>query len=214
MSSYHSYLSKLLIKVQSKTKIFLKGMPFFYLIVYRIRKLFNKPACDICTTKTDLCIEAYPSSANSYLCNLIKALNREIDIAHHTHSIANIKLAFRYNVPVVVIIRNPIEAISSRIARFGLNIDYSICEYILFYNFIVKNKTKVLCINFNDVTDNIENVLYRIRKIIHSDLKIDRLNEAQKTAFSEITNFSRQKGKLFRKPLPSKEREIKKEQIK
>jgi hypothetical protein len=50
---------------------------------------------------TDMCVEAYPSSANTFVYNIMKELWPEADIAHHIHFVDNLKRAsFSFGIQV------------------------------------------------------------------------------------------------------------------
>ncbi len=44
---------------------------------------------------TDICIDGYPRSANSFSVRMFQQANPDTHIAHHTHSIANIQKAIK-----------------------------------------------------------------------------------------------------------------------
>ena len=107
---------------QFKIKAYIKRSPFPYRFITSIKKLAGEDNDFLCRKNSDLCVEAYPSSANSFLCRLIRYSIKNLKIGQHTHTIANIKIALKYNIPVVTIIRDPLDAISSRAVRFNKEI--------------------------------------------------------------------------------------------
>jgi hypothetical protein len=139
----------------------------------------------IVSRKTDLCIEGYPRSANTFACMLLYNINPNINIAHHTHSIANLKLALRYEIPAFVLIRFPIDAIVSYLIRreafLGYNdqdIIYAMREYADFYNFVILNINELNIVKFEEIVDYTSKFLVSIKKnsdvdILHiEDLKV------------------------------------------
>lgn len=62
---------------------------------------------------TDLLIDGFPRSGNSYLVSWIGRANPQLRIASHMHSIAHVHAAVRRRVPTVVVVRRPEEAIAS-----------------------------------------------------------------------------------------------------
>lgn len=60
------------------------------------------------TRKTDLLIEAYPRSGNTYAEAAFRFANGdEIRLAHHLHSIRSVQLAAKYGTPALLLIRHP-----------------------------------------------------------------------------------------------------------
>src|SRR5689334_19049404 len=63
---------------------------------------------------TEIVIEGFPRSANTFAVVAFRlAQQREIEIAHHLHAAAQIKHAINLKVPVIVLIREPSDAILS-----------------------------------------------------------------------------------------------------
>lgn len=63
---------------------------------------------------TELVIEGFPRSANTFaVVAFIRSQDREVEIAHHLHAVAQVKLGVRQGVPVIVLIRRPEDAVRS-----------------------------------------------------------------------------------------------------
>ena len=200
--------------LQLRVREYIRSNPTLYRLIASLRKLAGQDKKFLCERESDLCLEAYPSSANSFLCRVVKYLNKDLNIAQHTHSIANIKIALKYNIPVVIIIRDPLEAISSRVVRFNTGIGQGIFEYINFYEFVAEHFDKLIVVCFEDVVKNTSSVLQKIRKSTGIALAQENLEEAKRYAFSIITNTTRERNRLHRIALPSEEREREKDDIK
>jgi hypothetical protein len=65
---------------------------------------------------TDLCVEAPPRSGNSFFVVGFKMANPLAVVAHHHHVPAQVIKAFRLKVPVVTILRNPIDSALAKAA--------------------------------------------------------------------------------------------------
>lgn len=130
--------------------------PTIYKFLYKIIKRNNF----IVNNKTQIVIEGFPKSGNSYLEAYFKVLNKKIIIAHHTHSIAQIKLGLKNNIPVIVLIREPLNVTRSMSASFKqkIGIKFIIKEYINFYKILQPIKKKIIIIEFKK--------LKKLKKII------------------------------------------------
>ena len=72
------------------------------------------PANYISTNKdTQICIEGFPRSGNTYSVSAFKLANKGIKISHHLHVPAQVLLAVQYQIPTIVVIRNPLDAVTS-----------------------------------------------------------------------------------------------------
>jgi len=135
-------------------------------------------------------------------------------MGHHTHSIANIKLAYKYKIPIIIVIRTPIDAIASRIVRFGCHLDEGILEYIDFYKFILENYNKFLILDFEEITRNTEGAIKKISSFTDINLKYNDINKLKEKVFNYIKDWSEKRGNYIKMSLPVKKREIEKSKIK
>jgi hypothetical protein len=65
------------------------------------------------TRHTDLFIDGYPRSANTYLLECLKTAAPAVSVASHLHSPQMVKLALRRHLPTVVLFREPAAAAAS-----------------------------------------------------------------------------------------------------
>jgi hypothetical protein len=200
--------------IRFKIKAYIKSSPFLYRFITSIKKLAGEDKDFLCRNNSDLCVEAYPSSANSFLCKVLRYSYEDLKIGQHTHTIANIKIAMKYNIPVVTIIRNPLDAVSSRAVRFNTAIEQCILEYIEFYEFIAEHSDELIVVSFENVVNNTSEVLRTIEKKTNIILRQVDTEEARKYAFSVITSAAKENKRFHRISLPSEEREYEKENVK
>lgn len=174
--------------------------------------------------KTGLVVEGYPRSANSFLVRLIAhQLDqnglKKLKIGHHTHKMENLKLAIIYEKPIVVVMRKPVDAISSCFIYHQNAISLSQCakNYDIFYSFVKKNNDKFIVAAFDTVTTDPN----RIFSALHDKYKlaipmVDDFGKASQNIFELIRNRSRQKNAdhhIYKAPVPSQKRKVLKEKI-
>ena len=141
-------------------RFYIKRIPFLYKIFAKNLKLEAR----MTNADTSVVIEGFQRSGNTFAWFLIREIfGHEFKIAHHTHSVANLKLAIRYQKKTVILIRNPIDSIvSSVIYRknngniFKKNLILIIDDYTSFYKFLnkVNNKNNFRIYNFLDLINN------------------------------------------------------------
>lgn len=164
-------------------------------------------------SKREICIEGYPRSANSFVFHSLMIINPYIKIAGHTHTIANIKSAFKYNIPVYILIRKPIDAIASYIFRrtqltnkkTKRIIFFAIEDYRQFYEFVLKNKDKIKILYFEEIINKPENILNNIKQIEMPDPKSINFEKVSKQSFEIIQSFKSQK-EFKKSSIPDKRR--------
>ena len=136
--------------------------------------------CHFTNYNTDLVIEGYPRSGNSYLFVAIKKTNPELKISSHTHSIANVKRAITYKKKVVILIRSPLEAVSSiLIFHKNLSIALALKDYYVFYDFVLRNKNKFLIIDSNRMFKDKEYLVKKIKEIMKIKTKNISINDKE-----------------------------------
>jgi hypothetical protein len=97
-----------------RAKTFVGARPWLFFPLFRPRPAFD----DLLVTRsTDLCIEGFPRSGNSFAVGAVEhAQSTPVRIAHHTHVPANAMRACEWDTPTLVLIRDPCDAAVSHVA--------------------------------------------------------------------------------------------------
>jgi hypothetical protein len=113
------------------------------------------------TRTTEIVIEGYPRSANSYAVVAFKvAQGREMRIAHHLHASAQILRGIAYGIPTMLLIREPAAAIRSmHVARPDLSPDWLARSYIRFYDPLRRHRDDLVVAEFGQVTQAFDEVI-------------------------------------------------------
>jgi hypothetical protein len=127
------------------------------------------------TKDTDLCIEGFPRSANSFTAGMIAhSEDNTFKIAGHTHAPAQIIRACRLQVPTLVLIRNPFNTI---ISLRGLQLEVNMVEnnhnhvtdlidllrdWIKFYQTIYPQRDYFVIGLFENITEDLAPTIERL----------------------------------------------------
>lgn len=132
MISVTSLLSTLRYEIRS----YLGRYPICLLLI----SFFRGISVQSVSSKTDIVLEAYPRSANTYVVAAVKYLsNEKLVIAHHKHSSAQFKMAYAHNCAAVLVLRNPMDSISSlAVRRPNISLSSLIREYVNFHRDFVE----------------------------------------------------------------------------
>jgi hypothetical protein len=117
------------------------------------------------TRKTELLIEGFPRSGNTFARNaFLHACNNQCVLSSHLHFIANVKRAIQLNKPVLILIRNPIDAVASYLIYEGdgFSAEQAMREYIDFYSYVLRCRDHVVLATFTEVTESFDRVIERI----------------------------------------------------
>jgi len=143
---------------------------------------------------TDICIEGYPRSANTFAVYMFRQAN-QVHIGHHTHSIVNIRRAIRFGVPCMVLLRDPKAAIVSLfIAKRWANLDDVVWRYISFYRWVESRLESVVIAEFDEVTTDYNYVIKKVnRKFGATFSYIKDLDASTKAVEAHMRTYVRDK---------------------
>ena len=200
-------------------QMFVGTRPYLYMFLY---KVFGKNKKLLVGKETEIVIEGFPRSGNTFsVVALEYAEGRVMKIAHHLHAPAQIIWGIKYGVPAVVLIRNPVDVISSLVIREDyISIKVALIAYILFYGSLLKFKPKYLILKFEDVIGDygegikkINNFFKKEYKLfVHSDENVSRVfSLVQKYAIEESDSNKLDEKKVSR---PSDDRKAQSEELK
>jgi hypothetical protein len=113
---------------------------------------------------TQVVIEGYPRSANTFAyVAFAMAQPAPVRIAHHLHSVAQIRRGVRLGIPTIVLIREPREAILSvAIRKEHSDLQWAVDEYLDFYTAMAPLTERVVIADFHEVTGDFGAVIRRL----------------------------------------------------
>lgn len=201
----------------------LEQMPAVYCGLMRRRLGQKKARNRVAVRETEIAIEGFQRCANSFAVQAFRSVNEtsgQLRIATHLHSPANIYQSIHYNVPTMVLIRDPDECIVSWLAlamQLGKLQMESLSEqnqmrrmcywtqrYTQFYQRLMKVRTAFVAVDFTNVVTDF-------------GICIDRLNAHFGTAFNRFEHTAEAEQAIFNKSKvhlsPSVDREQIKQQV-
>lgn len=201
-------------KWRYRAKHWLGRRPRLYHWTYRLRDAY---ADRLVTADTDICIEGFPRSANSFAVGAFEhAQDEELSIAHHNHLPAPILNAVRRGLPTVVLIRDPVDAV---ISLRGLQLQIGAIEgkempmHVLytdrlwawrsFYETVWPLREQVVIAPFKAVIEDFGRVIAAVNARFETDFDVFEHTEAHVSAVRD---------RRGRHALPSKQRDALKKQ--
>ena len=162
----------------------LGAYPKLYYPLFARKYPFNKMAV---RNSTQVCIEGFPRSANSYAVVAFRLANSGIKIAHHLHVPAQLLQAHRLGIPSVLLIRKPEEAIASFLVfQRSENADLYLKAYIRFHKALRPIRSQLVVADFEVAIKNMNAV-------------IQALNETYRKDFNFLRNQAEQENEIFAK---------------
>ena len=139
--------------------------------------------------KTKIVIEGFERSANTFaVVAFLHAQKEPVSVAHHLHIPAQVLAGIKRKLPVLVLIRNPADAIKSlKIMYPDMNVDNALKRYIRFYDIIASSIDSVVIGKFEDVITDYGSVIQKINEKFDSEFGLfNHTAEEELVIFKEV----------------------------
>ena len=139
----------------------LSAQPSLFIPAYRC---FGSKRQLVIRRDTQIVIEGFPRSANSFAVIAFETVqDRPVRIAHHLHAAAQVLAAARRQLPCIVLVRDPWDAIASLLVRErDLSPLQAIEEYVTFYRAAGTVRSECVVGRFETVTKHYERVIREV----------------------------------------------------
>ncbi len=113
---------------------------------------------NLARAKTDLVIEGFPGSGNSFVSNCVRDMAQgTFFIESHFHYIVQLKRALAFGVPCVIIVRDPASATNSLKSKEPLLWDGLILlRWILYHRFVLRKLAPFHVFLFEDIVHDVD----------------------------------------------------------
>ncbi len=127
---------------------------------------------------SDICIEGFQRSGNTYFELMFRQSNPGAEVAHHLHSTEHIKLANKLDVPVVLLIREPLGSLASLITYDErLSPTVALSCYVHYYSAALKIRSMYCLVPFQQLISNFNEQIEKINGKFDSDFQMSMLSE-------------------------------------
>src|ERR687898_3164238 len=152
--------------------------PAVYFSLYR---MLRTGTARIVTPDTQLVIEGFPRSGNSFARRaFVSAQNECTDktrIAHHLHVPAQVVRAAQWRIPTLVLIRKPRDAVLSFAVWDPISVDQALRYYISFYETAEKYRDAYVLGLFEEVSEDFGEVIKRMNDRFGTTFSLFRHDE-------------------------------------
>jgi hypothetical protein len=130
---------------------------------YGLYRLAGKDRARVVTPETQLVIEGFPRSANSFArVAFNRAQKGTVRIATGLHVPAQVIRAARWRIPTLVLIRNPRDAVLSFAVRDPISVEQALRYYLSFYETVENYGDAYVLGTFEEVTEDFGRVILRL----------------------------------------------------
>jgi hypothetical protein len=136
---------------------------------------------------TQLVIEGFPRSGNSYALAAFRYANEDVVVSSHRHSPTSVRSAIRRGIPIIVLLRRPRPAIASGLQyQPGQTTEWAIELYRRYYEGILPLADRVLLATFEEVTSDFGQVIRRCNARFNTDFTPYERSEASEAIVAEV----------------------------
>ena len=130
---------------------------------YGLYRLARKDQGRVVTPETQLVIEGFPRSANSFArVAFNRAQNERVRIANGLHVPAQVIRASRWRIPTLVLIRRPKDAVLSFAIRDPISLNLALRYYLSFYETVEAYRGAYVLGLFEEVTEDFGRVIQHL----------------------------------------------------
>lgn len=105
---------------------------------------------------TDLVVEGYPRSGNTFAVTALEFANPDVVIKSHVHFPAQVRAAVHRSLPTMICIRQPIDSVASLLIAFPhIRIGAALREYIHHHEEMLDVADQVLIAPFDEITTDL-----------------------------------------------------------
>ncbi len=154
----------------------------------------------VLTPETGLVLEGFPRSANTWAEAVIRQAGPDLTLAHHSHASAHVKAALLRRVPVMVLYRDPEQAVASLLAMYGRRVSAraAFTDYAAFYEGVLDlDPAGYLPVSFAQITQAPETVITHLVQRFDLPLHAPAVTGAQAHAAILAAMRAREAGNRF-----------------
>jgi hypothetical protein len=171
------------------------------------------------SNKTDLVIEGFARSANTYVLSYVElAVDNGLLIASHLHESYQVRFAEKYGLPCIVLFREPKDAVVSAVLRTRrVSIASLLRNYIRFYEDVLRVRRRAVLVPFDVAVSNGNRVIEQINVTYNLELPL-LADERRSEVMLEVERkdrkaFEGERLNPVRVAQPTKEKEAEKEKV-
>lgn len=154
---------------------------------YLLRRVANKNTNLCVSHQTEMVIEGFPRSANSTTVGeFMQRQVRPVQVAHHRHHAAQLLRAVEWNLPAIMLIRDPLEAVVSLLAlqaenlkrtgqhpRWPVTAADALQGWVTFYSAMAGHCEKIVVAPFLEVTRSVSPFIREVNSRFGTDFVED-----------------------------------------
>lgn len=179
--------------IKNRAQLYVGERPAIFYRYYRLKQNLVKKAeargRRVVQPTTQIVIEGFPRSANTFAVWAFRqAQPDDVRVAHHFHYPAQVVRAAQWQIPTLVLIREPREAVTSLVMRDPqASLEQALRHYVSFYQAVVRHRDACVLGPFEEVIEDYGAVIERVNSKFGTQFAVFDHTEANvKQVFSRI----------------------------
>lgn len=162
--------------------------------LYPLYWIYPKFRHRLVAENTEICIEGFPRSGNTFAFHTFKYFNPEVLTAHHVHAPVQISKAINNKIPCILMIRNPLDTIASLIiVDNDLKIETALKHYISFYKRVLKYKEDIIIADISTINNEFDKLINKINLDFNKSYNSKSLSQELIKDIKEIVKLQNKK---------------------
>jgi hypothetical protein len=151
------------------------------------RRHYAGTGIEVVGPDTELVIEGFGRSGSTFAVDAFESVQeRPIRIAHHTHAAAQVVVGARMGLPTLLIVRHPVAATLSHMARRAIPAKPALKSWILFHERVLPWRERIVVASFESVTTDFGAVTRRLNERFGTEYREFDHTEANAARVFEI----------------------------
>lgn len=158
-------LRPLYVRSKHRVRAAVYHVPWIYLPLASLKQT-DEDGSNIVTAATDLVVEAFPRSGNTFAVSALRlSQTKRLNIAHHYHAPAQLIKAAQLGKPALLIVRQPKDAVLSHVLRRpGMSIDLGLKSWISFHRVLRPYSGSFVTATFDQLTTDFGVIIEKVNR--------------------------------------------------
>ena len=157
---------------------FVRNSPLLYPLY--VKYILRNETAPFPSKHTDLHLTGFPRSANTYCLNIIRVALPGLDLCTHIHTTASLKLALKYEVPTIVLVRDPVSTCCSLLLKYhekptAQKVESLLRDYIDYHAFVLQQGGVFKILGFRDVVSSPEYIVRTVGDFLSIEMTEDEI---------------------------------------
>jgi len=146
-----------------------------------VRYVLRNSDANFPCASTGLHLTGFPRSANTYCMNIVNEAFPALSVSTHIHTTASLKLALKYSVPTIVLVRDPVSTCCSMLLKRHVipsarKVESLLRDYIEYHTFVLKHCDEFRILSFRDVVSSPEYIVRSVGEFLAIEINDDQVS--------------------------------------